>query len=107
MIEADATDRLHPQCHCSGTGVLASVMSKEFTGSLAFLLPPLSHRTGGATEVQPGGHHAVQHCPGSAGVILTMTSVLFTAMAMTRVAERGNLENILAMPVCVRRNDGG
>ena len=36
--------------------------------------------------------------PGLLGVILTMTSVMITAMAMTRERERGNLENILAMP---------
>ncbi|WP_448213182.1 ABC transporter permease [Colwellia sp. MEBiC06753] len=36
--------------------------------------------------------------PGLLGVILTMTSVMITSMAMTRERERGNLENILAMP---------
>ncbi len=36
--------------------------------------------------------------PGLLGVILTMTLVMITGMAMTREAERGNLENLLAMP---------
>jgi ABC-2 type transport system permease protein len=33
------------------------------------------------------------------GVILTMTLVMMTAMAMTRERERGTLENLLATPV--------
>ncbi len=37
--------------------------------------------------------------PGLLGVILTMTMVFFTALAMTRETERGTMENLLAMPV--------
>lgn len=37
--------------------------------------------------------------PGLLGVILTMTLILMTAMAITRELERGTLENLLAMPV--------
>lgn len=36
--------------------------------------------------------------PGLLGVILTMTLVMITGMAMTREAERGTMENLLAMP---------
>jgi ABC-2 type transport system permease protein len=37
--------------------------------------------------------------PGLIGVILTMTMVLFTAMAIVRERERGNLEMLIATPV--------
>lgn len=37
--------------------------------------------------------------PGLLGVILTMTLVMITSMAMTRETERGTIENLLAMPV--------
>jgi ABC-2 type transport system permease protein len=37
--------------------------------------------------------------PGLIGVILTMTMVMMTALAMTRERERGTMENLLAMPV--------
>ena len=37
--------------------------------------------------------------PGLMGVILTMTLVMMTSMAMTRERERGTLENLLATPV--------
>jgi len=37
--------------------------------------------------------------PGLMGVILTMTMVMMTAMAITRERERGTMENLLATPV--------
>ena len=37
--------------------------------------------------------------PGLLGVILTMTMVLMTSLALTREVERGTMENLLAMPV--------
>jgi ABC-2 type transport system permease protein len=36
--------------------------------------------------------------PGLLGVILTMTTILSTALSLTREAERGTMENLLAMP---------
>jgi len=41
----------------------------------------------------------VSTVPGLIGVILTMTMVLFTAMAIVRERERGNLEFLIATPV--------
>ena len=37
--------------------------------------------------------------PGLMGVILQMTMVMMTALAMTRERERGTMENLLATPV--------
>ena len=37
--------------------------------------------------------------PGLMGVVLTMTMVMMTALAMTRERERGTMENLLATPV--------
>lgn len=47
----------------------------------------------------PEGLSAYNVVPGLMGVILTMTLVMMTAMAMTRERERGTLENLLATPV--------
>lgn len=41
----------------------------------------------------------VNTVPGLVGVILTMTMVLFTAMAIVRERERGNLEMLIATPL--------
>lgn len=57
----------------------------------------------GAVEVvnfyNPERRAAVNTVPGLVGVILTMTMVLFTAIALVRERERGNLEMLIATPV--------
>ena len=45
-------------------------------------------------------------CPGLLGTILTMTTMLMTALALTREIERGTMENLLAMPVAAGRDHG-
>lgn len=47
----------------------------------------------------PGRRSAVNVVPGLIGVILTMTMVMFTAMAIVRERERGNLELLITTPV--------
>jgi len=47
----------------------------------------------------PERRSAVQIVPGLIGVILTMTMVLFTSVAIVRERERGNLELIINTPV--------
>jgi ABC-2 type transport system permease protein len=46
----------------------------------------------------PEGITAYNIVPGLLGVILTMTMVLMTGLAMTRERERGTFENLLATP---------
>ncbi|QDZ29864.1 ABC transporter permease [Noviherbaspirillum sp. UKPF54] len=47
----------------------------------------------------PEGVSRYNIVPGLIGVILTMTMVMMTALAMTRERERGTMENLLATPV--------
>ncbi len=47
----------------------------------------------------PEGITAYNIVPGLLGVILTMTMVLMTALAVTRETERGTMENLMAMPL--------
>ena len=47
----------------------------------------------------PERRSQVQIVPGLMGVILTMTMVLFTAVAIVRERERGNLELLINTPV--------
>jgi len=51
------------------------------------------------TEYNPERRTAVQVVPALIGVILTMTMVVFTAMALVRERERGNLELLITTPV--------
>ena len=47
----------------------------------------------------PGRRAPINTVPGLIGVILTMTLVMFTGMALVRERERGNLEMLIATPV--------
>jgi ABC-2 type transport system permease protein len=47
----------------------------------------------------PEGSTHLNIVPGLLGVILTMTMMLYTALAVTREIERGTMENLLAMPI--------
>jgi ABC-2 type transport system permease protein len=69
---------------------------------------PLLQRRGTAPAVRPvetlvaynpGKRTAVQIVPALCGVILTMTMVIFTASAIVRERERGNLELLITTPV--------
>jgi ABC-2 type transport system permease protein len=51
------------------------------------------------TEFNPEKRTAVQVVPALIGVILSMTMVLFTALALVRERERGNLELLITTPV--------
>ena len=101
LIEADATDP-------SATGNALAALSQAIDTALAHdLTGPLSgfdarslprwicgvHR-----RYNPEGITAYNIVPGLLGVILTMTMVLMTGLAMTRERERGTLENLLATP---------
>src|SRR3546814_16095726 len=63
-----------------------------------------SERTGGGqigvvSFYNPERRSAVNIVPGLIGVILTMTMVLFTAVAIVRERERGNMELLIATPL--------
>ena len=100
LIEADATD---PAAASGAIGsaqaIVDRAIAREFTGSLSHLQrgPPSVdlriHR-----KYNPEGRTQFNIVPGLLGVILTMTLVMITAMAMTREVEQGTMENLLAMP---------
>ena len=100
LIEADATDPSAAGTALSTVNQLAaSVVRRDFGGALA----PLA---GGAAPFEVRVHRLynpeglTQHniVPGLMGVILAMTMVMMTGLAMTRERERGTMENLLAMP---------
>ena len=100
-IEADATD---PSTIGSALAAvnqaMSQTMARELAGPLSYLKPAVSpvdvvlHR-----RYNPEGITRYNVVPGLLGVILTMTMVMMTALAVTREYERGTMENLLAMPV--------
>jgi ABC-2 type transport system permease protein len=100
-VYADATDP-------AATGPAAAALQALPSLALAQdLNGPLAHLRAGDAPFElrlhrrynPEGITAYNVVPGLMGVILTMTLVMMTAMAMTRERERGTLENLLATPV--------
>ena len=100
-VYADATD---PAATGSAVAALQSLpqlaLAHDLVGPLAGLQPgaaPFELRV--HRRYNPEGVTAFNVVPGLFGVILTMTLVMMTSMAMTRERERGTLENLLATPV--------
>jgi ABC-2 type transport system permease protein len=74
---------------------LASVPLPSRDGAYASRVPVFEIRT----EYNPERRTAVQIVPALIGVILNMTMVIFTAAAIVRERERGNLELLIATPI--------
>jgi ABC-2 type transport system permease protein len=100
LIEADATDPSAAGGALSTLGTVASqallrergmqaVAAEEGAGRLQVVV----HR-----RYNPEGVSQYNIVPGLLGVILQMTLVMMTSIALTRETERGTMENLLAMP---------
>ncbi|MEI9990348.1 MAG: ABC transporter permease [Rhizomicrobium sp.] len=100
LIEADATD---PSSASNAVGALGEIASDalrdDLTGPLAIRAPPTPAFTAVIHRLyNPEIVTQYNIVPGLLGIILTMTMVLMTSMALTRERERGTYENLLAMP---------
>lgn len=101
LIAADATD---PSATANAIGALQQLSLQWLQHEL---IGPLSARNGKAPPYElviqrrfnPEGLTQYNIVPGLMGVILTMTMIMMTALAVTREVERGTMENLLATPV--------
>ena len=101
LMEADATDP------AATSNALAALINLNQTALTRDLAGSLAHLNGvqPAFEVSvhrrynPEGVTQYNIVPGLIGVILTMTMIMMTSLAMTRERERGTMENLLATPV--------
>ncbi|MEJ0042353.1 MAG: ABC transporter permease [Rhizomicrobium sp.] len=100
LVEADATDPSASSYALAAFSELASAaLRDDLVGPLqarATKPPPFDlvvHRL-----YNPESITQYNVVPGLIGVILTMTMVLITSLAVTRERERGTYENLLAMP---------
>ncbi|QLA15855.1 ABC transporter permease [Desulfolutivibrio sulfoxidireducens] len=101
LLEADATD---PSATSNAvTAVregISSALNRDLTGPLA----PLRATDGPVTlrvhpRYNPEAITQYNVVPGLMGVVLTMTLVIITSLAITRERERGTMENLLITPV--------
>ena len=100
LIEADATDPSAASGAVSTLGTVASQallreqgMDAEAAENAVNQLDVVVHR-----RYNPDGISQYNIVPGLLGVILQMTLVMMTSIALTRETERGTMENLLAMP---------
>lgn len=101
LMQADATD---PSATGYALSALETLMTRAFERDLKGPLQRLQAAPG-PVEVRTHRHYnpdiITQYnvVPGLLGVVLTMTMVIITALAITRERERGTMENLLATPV--------
>jgi ABC-2 type transport system permease protein len=101
LVEADATDPAATGPALSALRAIApTVFNRDLTGPLTGL-----RAKDGPVEFRIHAHYNPENItqfnvvPGLMGVVLTMTMVVITALAITRERERGTMENLLATPV--------
>ena len=101
LVMADATDPAATSRALSTIqDLLRVVLDRELSGPNEWL----RSRAPAAEMIihaayNPEGISQYNIVPGLMGVVLTMTMVLITALAITRESERGTMENLLATPV--------
>jgi len=100
LLEADATD---PAATSNAIGslrtVLNSALQHDLKGPLSFLAAgndPIDLRIHALYNPEAITQYNI--VPGLMGVVLTMTMVMITGLAITRERERGTMENLLSMP---------
>jgi ABC-2 type transport system permease protein len=100
LVEVDATDTAASGFALSAlSGISTTALRDDLTG-------PLTNRAQGPPPFNtvthllynPESNTQYSIIPGLLAVILTMTMVLMTCLALTRERERGTYENLLAMP---------
>jgi ABC-2 type transport system permease protein len=101
LVAADAAD---PVASGGAVSAIAEIARRAFQpeldGPLAALAPtPPPYEIVVHRRYNPAGTTSVNIVPGLLGVILTMTMVMITSIALTREAERGTMEMLLATPV--------
>jgi ABC-2 type transport system permease protein len=100
LIEADATDPSATGIALGSLGpLLSGALANDLKGPLAFLNAtpgPLNIRVHALYNAETVTQYNI--VPGLMGVILTMTMIMITGLAITRERERGTMENLLAMP---------
>jgi ABC-2 type transport system permease protein len=100
LLEADATD---PSATSNAVGALRALLitalENDIKGPMAFLAPaeaPIELRVHALYNPEAITQYNI--VPALMGVVLTMTMIVITGLAITRERERGTMENLLSMP---------
>ncbi|MCE0522586.1 MAG: ABC transporter permease [Methylacidiphilales bacterium] len=100
LVEADATDPVATGYALGAiSGILTSALHNDLKGPLAYLngkSAPYDLEVHSLYNPEINTQYNI--VPGLMGVILTMTMIMITGLAITRERERGTMENLLSMP---------
>lgn len=101
LISADASDPTAVGAAMGAlNGILDTAIRQTLTGPLAAVAGrPAPFSVVLHKQFNPEGETAVNIVPGLLAVILAMTMVLITAVAIVRETERGTMETLIATPV--------
>jgi ABC-2 type transport system permease protein len=101
LVTADATDPVATSNAVAAlSGLSEQVFNLNFQRGLSNLQrPPPSFAINIHQKYNPEGNTQYNIVSGLMGVVLTMTMVMTTSVAITRERERGTMENLLAMPI--------
>lgn len=97
LVAADASD---PVASGSALAALSTLTQTALRWDRAIpesTAPPFEMRA--HARYNPAAVSALNIVPGLLGTILTLTMLIFTALAVTRETERGTMETLLAMPI--------
>ncbi|WFS60875.1 ABC transporter permease [Pseudodesulfovibrio thermohalotolerans] len=101
LLEADATDPMATgNAGSAFPEIVRRALAKDLTGPALALnqnQPPVDIRV--HYDYNPEVETQYTIVPGLMGVILTLTLVMITSLAITRESERGTMEHLLATPV--------
>ena len=101
LVIADATDPVATGTAVSALqGLIDTALRRELRGpdeTIAKTEAPFAITL--QNRYNPEGITQYNIVPGLLGVVLTMTMMMFTALAVTREIERGTMESLLAMPI--------
>lgn len=102
LLTADATESMAAANAIAAINNLSTtVFTRDLQGSLTYLQPQPKPPFNLILHAKYNPEFITQYniVPGLMGVVLTMTMVIITALAITREYERGTMENLLATPV--------
>lgn len=97
QVIVDAADPMASQSAISGAMLAGQASAAELSGRRAVSIPVLDVRV--RPWYNPALRSEVYIVPGLVGVLLSMTMILITSLAITRERERGTLEQLIVTPI--------
>jgi ABC-2 type transport system permease protein len=97
LVAADASDPVAAGSALAALGPLVQTALQNDRAIPDSIPPPFEIRT--HARYNPAAVSQLNIVPGLLGTILTLTMLIFTALAVTRETERGTMEALLAMPI--------